>query len=169
MIAALAARAPQRVDGLVLLDPGFEVPAAAALESAEVERLDWSFASVDSAVNALLSSDSVVASPTEVVRAYADDDLRRGPDGRLRFSFSPAAAVVAWNELSLPPPAVAQVPTLLVRPVASSIPNRADDRRYRDELGSLLTVATVPNGHNVLWESPGETEAAILEFLSGPR
>jgi len=166
MIAALAVDAPQRVTGLALLDPGLEVPAAHALASAEVERLDWSFASVDSAVNALLSSDSVVASPKEVVTAYAADDLRAGPDGRLRFSFSPSAAVVAWNEMALPPPEIAQVPTLLVRPVTSSIHSRADDRRYREALGSLLTMAAVPNGHNVLWESPLETEAAILDFLA---
>jgi pimeloyl-ACP methyl ester carboxylesterase len=165
MIAAVAAHAPERVEGLVLLDPGFDVPAAYALEAAEVERLDWSFASVDSAVNALLSGDSVVASPKEVVTAYAADDLRQGPDGRLRFSFSPAAAVVAWSEMTLPPPQIAQLPTLLVRPVASSIPSRVEDRRYRDALGSLLTMAAVPNGHNVLWESPVETEGAILGFL----
>jgi lipase len=165
MIAAVAARAPERVQGLVLLDPGFDVPPAYALEAAEVERLDWSFASVDSAVNALMSGDSVVASPTEVVTAYAADDLRPGPDGRLRFSFSPAAAVVAWSEMTLPAPEIAQVPTLMVRPVASTIPSRAEDRRYRDALGSLLTMTAVPNGHNVLWESPVETQAAILAFL----
>lgn len=165
MIAALAAAAPARVERLVLLDPGFEVPTDYALASAEVERLDWSFASVESAVNALLSGDSVVATPKEVVTVYAADDLRPGPDGRLRFSFSPAAAVVAWSEMTLPPPPIAAVPTLLVRPVTSSVHSRADDRRYREALGSRLTMAAVPNGHNVLWESPAETEAAILAFL----
>lgn len=169
MIAALAAAAPERVGALVLLDPGFTVPPAYALESAEVERLDWSFATVDGAVNALLSSDSVVASPQEVVSAYVESDLVRGADGRLRFGFSPSAAVVAWNELTLPAPEIAPVPTLLVRPVTSTIHNRVDDRRYRDALGSLLTMAAVPNGHNVLWESPRETEAAIVDFLSGLR
>jgi hypothetical protein len=29
----------------------------------------------------------------------------------------------------------------------------------------MLTMTAVPNGHNVLWESPHETEAAILDFL----
>lgn len=167
-IAALAARAPERVERLVLLDPGFTVPPEYALESAEVERLDWNFASVEGAVNALLSSSSVVASPKEVVTAYVESDVKRGPDGRLRFGFSPSAAVVAWSELTLPAPEIAQLPTLLLRPVTSAIHNRDDDRRYRDALGSLLTMAAVPNGHNVLWESPRETEAAILEFLAKP-
>lgn len=165
MIAALAARVPERVERLVLLDPGLKVPSQYALDAAEVERLDWSFASVESAVNALLSADSTVAAPKEVVTAYVHDDLRQGPDGRLRFSFSPAAAVVAWSEMTLPPPEIARIPTLLVRPVSSSADGRADDSRYREALGSLLTMAAVPNGHNVLWESPLETEAAILSFL----
>jgi hypothetical protein len=32
-------------------------------------------------------------------------------------------------------------------------------------LGDLLTTVTVPNGHNVLWESPAETIEAIEQFL----
>jgi hypothetical protein len=43
---------------------------------------------------------------------------------------------------------------------------REQDRRYREALGSLLTMAAVPNGHNVLWESPLETGAAIRSFLA---
>lgn len=168
LIAALANRAPERVERLALLDPGFAVPAAHALKSAEIDRLDWSFASVDGAVNALLSSDTVVSAPRETVAAFAADFLRRGSDGRLRFDFSPAAAVVAWSEVTLPPPPIAAIPTLLVRPVASAIHSRAEDRRYRDALGSLLTMVAVPHGHNVLWESPLETAAAVAAFLASP-
>jgi len=163
--AALAARAPERVERLVLLDPGFGIPPEYALKSAEMDRQDWSFASVDGAVNALLGADTVVAAPEEVVAAFAADDLRRGSDGRLRFSFCPSAAVVAWSEVTLPPPPIAELPTLIVRPVASAVLSRAQDRRYREALGSLLTIAAVPHGHNVLWESPAETTAAIDEFL----
>jgi lipase len=130
-----------------------------------MDRLDWSFATVEGATNALLSSDSVAAAPKEVVAAYVAADVRPGPDGRFRFRYCPSAVVAAWSELALPPPEIAPVPTLLVRPVTSAIHSRADDRRYRDALGSLLTMAAVPNGHNVLWESPLETEAAILGFL----
>jgi lipase len=166
MVAALAEWAPERVERLVLLDPGLEVPAEYALKSAEMDRLDWSFGSVEGAVNALLSSDSVAAAPKDVVTAYVADDLRPGPDGRLRFSYCPSATVAAWSELALLPPEIAAVPTLLVRPVTSAIHSRADDRRYRDALGSLLTMAAVPNGHNVLWESPAETAAAIVSFLA---
>lgn len=167
--AELASAAPQRVERLALLDPGFGLPEAYVLKSAEMDRLDWSFGSVDGAVNALLAADTVVASPPETVRAFAAADLNRGADGRLRFSYCPAAVVVAWSEMALPPPPVAPLPTLLVRPVASQFLSVEHDKRYRAELGSLLTLKAVPNGHNVLWESPLETSAAISEFLAAGR
>ena len=166
LVAALAARAPERAERLILLDPGFEVAPEHALRSAEMERLDWSFATVDGAVNALLSSDSVVAAPRQVVADHVAGDIRRGADGRFRFRHSPSAAVVAWSEVALAPPPVAKLPTLLVRPVTSAVHSRAQDSRYRAELGSLLTMAAVPNGHNVLWEAPVETAAAVSRFLA---
>ncbi|HEY6550292.1 MAG TPA: hypothetical protein VIY71_03725, partial [Solirubrobacterales bacterium] len=126
----------------------------------------WSFATVAGALNALLSSDSVVAAPREVVETYVRDDVREGPDGRFRFSFCPSAVVVAWSEMSLPAPAVARLPTLIVR---AEVPlfslDKGHESRYQETLGDLLTMTTVPNGHNVLWESPAETAEAIEGFL----
>jgi lipase len=169
VVATLAARAPDVVEGLVLLDPGLEIPADYALRSAEIDRMDWNFASVDGAVNALLSAESSVAAPREVVAAFVREDLRPGADGRLRFGFNPCAAVVAWSEMARPAPPVAQVPTLLVRPIVPLLDARPHDRRYREELGSLLTLVAVPNGHNVLWEAPEETAAAVKAFLAAAR
>ncbi len=169
LVAAAAARAPERSDRLVLLDPAVEVPAAAALQSAELERLDWSFATPEGAINALLSTGRTVAAPREVVAAYVDEDLRKGPDGRLRFSFSPSAVVVAWSEMVLPPPPIAQLPTLMVRPQVPLFDGSVQLPRYREALGELLTEVTVPNGHNLLWESPVETLGAIESFLGSRR
>jgi lipase len=163
--AALAANASERTRRLILLDPGLEVPPQRALRSAEIERLDWSFATVDGALNALLSSESVVAAPRETIDAFVRDDLRKGPDGRFRFSFCPSAAVVAWSEVTLPAPALALVPTLLVRAEIPLYDAAALVARYTEELGDLLIEVTVPNGHNVLWEAPRETRAAIESFL----
>jgi lipase len=166
IVATLAAAHPERTAGLVLLDPGLQLPADYALRSAEMDRMDWNFASVDSAVNALLSSERSVAAPREVVTAFARDDLRSGADGRLRFGFNPSAAVVAWSEMTRPAPAIAPVRTLIVRPIVPLLDAREHDRRYRQELGSRLTLVAVPNGHNVLWESPAETTAAVKAFLA---
>lgn len=165
LAAAIGAQASDRAERLVMLDPGLEVAPDRALQSAEIERLDWSFATMDGAVNALLSSVAMVAAPRDVVTAYVNDDLQKGPDGRYRFRFCPSAAVVAWSEVTLPPPAIAQIPTLLVHAEVSLVDRAARERRYREALGDLLTMVTVPNGHNVLWESPTETIAAIERFL----
>lgn len=169
LVAALAARAPERVERLVLLDPGIAIPPEQALAGAERDRLDWSFATPEGAANALLSSETAIATPAETVAAYVAEDLIRGSDGRLRFRYCPGALVTAWSELAQPPPAVAPVPTLLVRPVTSADHSREQDLRYRRELGPLLTMAAVPNGHNVLWESPAETASAVVGFLAANR
>jgi lipase len=166
IVATLAEREPQRADRLALLEAGLQVPADHVLRQAELDRLDWSFATVEGATNALLAADTVVAAPDEVVAAYVKDDVRRGADGRLRFRFCPSTVVVAWSELALPPPPIAQLPTLFVGAMAPLFDARDAIRRYRDALGPLLTVVTVPNGHNVLWESPAETVAAVESFLA---
>lgn len=165
LCASVAARVPGRVSQLALLDPALEIPADYALASAEVDRLDWSFTGTAGAVAALLSSPNVVAAPEQVVADYVARDLRPGPDGLLRFSFCRSAVVVLWSDMVRRAPPVAQVPTLLIRPVASFLEGQAQDRRYREELGSLLKIAAVPNGHNVLWESPLETTAAVMQLL----
>jgi lipase len=165
LAAALAARSVDRTQALALLDLAVMVPPERALRSAELERLDWSFAAVDGAVNALLSNDMIVASPREVVAAYVEDDVRKGPDGRYRFSFCPSAVVVAWSDMTLPPPLIARVPTLVVAAEKSLFDSSSHYRRCEDELGELLTMVEVPNGHNVLWESPAETIAAVERFL----
>ncbi len=163
--AALAAEAADRTRSLVLLDPGVEVPPERALRSAEIERLDWSFATADGAINALLSNEAIVASPREVVAAWVKDDVRKGPDGRFRFSVCPSAVVVAWSEMTLPMPPIARVATLLVMSEKPLFDTTRQQQRYVDELGDLLTKVEVPNGHNVFWESPEETAGAIERFL----
>ncbi len=166
LAAAAAARAGERTERLVLLDPALEVPAGHALRSAEIERLDWSFATADGAVNAMMSSEAMLAPPREVVSAFVRDDVRKGPDGRFRFSFCPSAVVVAWSEMTLPAPPIAAVPTLVVRPQSPLFAGDAQRSRYSDALGDLLSETAVPNGHNVLWEAPAETIAAIEPFLA---
>ncbi len=165
LVAEAALQAEEGSERLILLDPGFDVAPARALRGAEIDRLDWSFATVDGAVNALLSSDSVVSAPRDVVAAYVAKDVRKGPDGRFRLSFCPSAAVVAWSEMTLPAPAIAPLPTLVVHPEAQLAGVGSQGERYREALGELLSVVTVPGGHNLLWESPGETIAAIEAFL----
>jgi lipase len=162
--AAAAAEAPERTERLVLLEPSLRVPPERALRGAEVDRLDWSFESEEGAVNALLGNDRLTAGAKEAVAAYARADVHRGEDGRYRFSFCPAAAVTAWSEMTLPPPPIAPVPTLVVK-AEGSFPDPELEQRYRDRLGERLKMTKVPNGHHVLWESPRETTRAIEGYL----
>jgi pimeloyl-ACP methyl ester carboxylesterase len=163
--AAAAVAAPERVLRLVLLDPGLEIPPDTAFARAEMDRIDWAFESADGAVNALLASEIVIEPSEERVAEYVAKALERGPDQRLRFCYCPSAAAAIWSETTLPAPPVAKIPTLIVRPVASFIDGKEQDRRYREELGSLLRIAAIPNGHNVLWEWPVGTAEAIETFL----
>lgn len=163
-VAAALAAASQRTGCLALLEPGLQIPPDRGLQGAEMDRLDWSFETPEGAVNALLGRDAAAATPREVAESYVRDDVRQGPDGRYRFRFCPGAAVTAWSEMALPAPPIASVSTLIVRTEASLV-NFGVEQRYREELGARLTVTTVPNGHNVLWESPAETIAAVAGFL----
>ena len=129
-----------------------------------MDRLDWSFETPEGAVNVLLGREDAAATPRAVVERYVHDDVGKGPDGRYRFSFCPGAAVTAWSEMALPAPPIAQVPTLIVRTEVSLV-SFGVEQRYRDELGAGLTMVAVPNGHNVLWESPAETITAVARFL----
>lgn len=166
LAAAVAAAVPERVRALVLLDSALEVGADRGLRGAETDRLDWSFATVDGAINALMGSEQVVAAPRETVASFVHDDVERGADGRFRFSYCPSTSVVGWSEMTLPAPPVTQVRTMFVRPAKPLIDPRSQISRYEEELDDLFTVVDVPNGHNVLWESPAETLAAIEGFLA---
>jgi lipase len=165
--ATLAAAEPERTRGLALLETPPRVAPDRALRAIEIERLDWSFATVDGAIQAMLASKLMAAPPRDVVEAFVKDDVRRGPDGRFRFRFSPGAVVVAWNEMTLPPPPIAPTPTLLLSAAKPLADTEARDSHYREALEErLLASVQVPNGHNVLWEAPAETAAAIDDLLA---
>jgi pimeloyl-ACP methyl ester carboxylesterase len=163
--ATLAAANPELTCAVALLECPDRIPPDRALRAVEIERLDWSFATVDGAVEAMMASELMVAAPREVVTAFVKDDVRTGPDGRFRFRFSPGAAVVAWSEMTLEPPPIAEIPTLLVLAAKPLMDTGKRDQEYEKRLGELQTQVEVPNGHNVLWESPVETLGAIEEFV----
>lgn len=163
--AALAAADPELVRGIALLETPHQVKPDRALRAIEIERLDWSFATVDGAVEAMLASELMSEPPREVVTAFVNEDVRRGPDGRFRFRVSPGAVVVAWSEMTLLPPPIASVPTLLLSAASPLADSAERDALYEEALGDLQTQVRVPKGHNVLWEAPEETTRAIENFL----
>jgi lipase len=166
VVAELAATAPERVEKLVLLDPAIQVPAEKCLEAADEERGDWSFETEDEAIEERMSGGALLHTPREFLVEEMHDHLQRDPDGRLRYRYSPSAAVVAWSEMAREAPAVARVPTLLVIGSASYVDNDEQAKRYEAALGDDLTVVTLDSGHPVLWDAFEETADAVSSFLS---
>lgn len=165
-VAALSALTdPGRTTGVVLLETPHRLDAERALRTIEIERLDWSFATVDGVLEAVMANELMVKAPRDIVSRFVRHNVVSGPDGRVRLAFSRGAVVVAWNEMALPPVPIAPVPTLLVTAERSLTPCDEGNRAYRSILGQMLTEVKVPNGHNVLWESPNESTEAIVQFL----
>jgi lipase len=162
----LAARRPERVARLVLLDPAVWVPPPVALERAELIRPDESWASVDEAIAARLAD--VPRADRDVVATELAHQLFLGEDGRWRIRFARSAVIAAFGEMAKPPPLDRVVArTLLIRGCDSEVvpPELVD--LLRDTMPGW-EVVTVPGGHIVLWDAFEETAAALLAFLENP-
>ena len=113
---AAAAKKPELTQGLVLLDPASEVPAEAALQSAEIERLDWSFATRDGAVNALLSGSQTVLAPSRSSPPTPPPTCARAPTAGFASASARARSSSPGARWSVPLRRSRSVPTLVVRP-----------------------------------------------------
>jgi len=163
----LAARHPERVGRLVLLDPAVWVPPQVALRRAERTRHDESFASVDEAIATRLA-DNPAAN-----RAFVAEELPQhmhlGDDGRWRARFARSAVVAAYGEMAKPPPLDrVAAPTLLIRGGDSEVVPDALVDIVRETMADC-EVVTVPGGHIVMWDAFDETASAILGFLENSR
>jgi lipase len=163
----LAARRPERVDRLVLLDPAVWVPPQVALERAELTREDESYASLDEAVEARLAANP--RARRDFVADELSHHLRLGDDSRWRPRFARSAVVAAYGEMAKPPPLDrVHAPTLLVRGRDSEVvPDPLVDV-VRETLADCVLV-DVPGGHIVMWDAFEETADAIVGFLEDSR
>jgi lipase len=166
LAAELAARDPDRVGRLVLLDPALQVLPHVALDLAEAERGDVSYASVEDAVQARYDSGRVLRAPREMVLAAEGDHLERGPDGRLRHRYCKSAVIAAWSVMASAPPDPADIPTLIVVGERSWLTLDEQVEAYRAALGDRVRVVTVPGGHTVYWDALDETTEALAAFLA---
>jgi lipase len=166
LVAELAAREPERVDRLILLDPALQVLPHVALDMAEAACADVSFADPEEAIRWRLDSGRFLHTPRELFEEDAREHLERGRDGRLRFRFARSAVVTAWSEMATPAPGPARVPTLFVLGAQSWLVQDEQLDRYRAELGDLLEVVSVPGGHTVFWDAFAETADAVEAFLA---
>lgn len=157
----LAHAAPDRVDGLVLLDPAIGLDPHRMLDAAEDTRPDESYPDLAAArADRARRWDGVA---DDLVDAELAAHLV--PDGdRLRYRYSRAAVVAAWGELARPallPP----TRTLLIPATRADFVAPAWIDACRSDLGGALTVAEIDSGHMVFLERTAEVAGHVREFL----
>ncbi len=150
----LAATAPARVAGLVLLDPAGALDPARAAREAEDARRDEGWATREEAREARTALRPPHSRDT--VDEDLDDFLVEGPDGRVRFAFSRPASVTAWSEMARPAPSLAGYPGRVALAVAGRADYVSDALReaLRRDLGDRLEVTTIDAGHALFWDAP---------------
>jgi lipase len=160
LVAELAARAPERVERAVLLDPALHIAPATALEQAELIRLEARFTSVEEYADARIASGTILRAPRELLVEELAEDLVPAEDGdRLRVHFCRSTIVAAWSEMASPAPPLPACPTLVVLGEGSWIP-------YEGPAAPNVEVVKVPGGHTVLWDAFDETADAVGAFLT---
>ena len=165
LVAELAAREPDRVERLVLLDPALQVLPHVAFDMAELERQDVSYETVEEAVQARYDAGRVLLAPKELVQESDAAHMEPGPDGRLRYRYCKSAVIAAWSTMASPPPSPAWLPTLMVLGADSWLTVDEQAEEYAAALGDLFQLVTVPGGHTVYWDALDETNDALAGFL----
>ena len=160
----LAARTPERVERAVLLDPAVWVPPPTALERAEQERADRSYASVEEALE-LRRRTAILAGPG-MLEEEMELHLVEGADGRFRYRYSQSAVIAAFGEMAKPPPleGLAAVPTVIVRAPDGDVCPDPIVEVCREAIAGV-EVVNVPGGHIVMWDAFDETAEAVSRFL----
>jgi lipase len=167
LVMELSAASPERVERGVWLDPAIWVPPPIALERAEAERADRSFATVEEAIEERYAFSRLLHTPRALLDEEMAEHLVAGDDGRLRYRFAPSAVIGAWGEMAKPPvpPESIRVPSLLVHGADTDVAVAPLIEPYRTGLGPLLRIVAVPGGHNIHWDAFDETADAIERFL----
>jgi lipase len=162
--AALAARRPDVVHRLVLLEPAIglapEFVGPMAARALEVEAYDSPAEAVEHLATVVFPQAGRAGMQAEV-----DEFLVRSADGRYRWRTRPEAVVTALSEMCrmLPPPVQ---PTLLVR--AAGNPHGAEAFAAACAGAKHVRIETLDCGHRLLVEKPAETAELIRSFLDPP-
>jgi lipase len=166
LVLELAALEPGRIRCAVLLDPAIQILPHVGYDFAQEAALDHSFASVDEAIEARLTSGRLT--PREFLEEEAHEHLAPSPDGRLRWQCSRAAVATIYSELCRepPPPSVlAAIPALLVHASQFGLVREEQLDEYERALGDRLEVVAVPGGHIVYWDAFEQSADAVEKFL----
>jgi lipase len=165
LVVELAARAPDRVQRAILLDPALQVIAHVAYNNAEDQRRDRVYDTIEQAVDERISGDA--GNPREFVEEEMRQHLEQGRDGKLRPRYSQACVIYLYADIvtAPPPPETLRAPTLLVYAPAFGLVREDQLTAYSAALGDRLTVVPVPGRHMVYWDAFEQTADAIDAFL----
>jgi lipase len=166
----LAARRPELVSRLVLLDPAILIPPHVALNAAEHARKEREYVSFDEGVDRRFEESQLDRAPRELVAEELASHLVLDDDGRYRYRYCQAAVVAAYGEMASSPPPFerVRVPTLLVRGEQSWVPYEHLLEAHQAALREQLDLRMLPGGHTVLWDALDETVEAVAGFLRQP-
>jgi lipase len=157
LILELAAREPQLVRRVVLLDPAIQLLPHVAEFVADNERRDAVYEGVEDYRSRRdeTARDDLLA---EDVEQHCDVL----PDGRLRRRTSQAAMVSIFGELATPPPSSArlQAPALLLYAPAYGLVREEQLAAY-----AQCEQVAVPGMHMVIWDAYDEVADAVDRFL----
>ncbi|XAH24032.1 alpha/beta hydrolase [Xylophilus sp. GW821-FHT01B05] len=164
-----AARHPERVEALALLDLSFEMPTAASehMVHAHVTR-PRSFANFDAAVAFSKTLPQRLRFSDEVHRRTLQGDLRELADGRLEWRYERDAAIETlrcaardmWAEVR-----AVRAPAVILRGADSDVLIASTVERLQREFQGVRII-DVPNaGHSIWGDNPGFTARTIVEAL----
>jgi lipase len=163
----LAARMPELVPRLVLLDPAIRLRPHVALFAAENARRERSYISFEEGIEERYVESQLHRAPREMVEEELRTHLVPDDEGLYRYRYCQSAVVAAYGEMASEPPPFdrVRIPTLLVLGEQSYLPYDHLLDAHRAALGDLLEVVVVRGGHSVLWDAFEETASAIEAFL----
>jgi pimeloyl-ACP methyl ester carboxylesterase len=165
-----AARHPERVDTMALLDLSFEMPTAASehMVQAHITR-PREFADVEEAVAFSKTLPQRLRFTDEVHRRTIAGDLRATPSGRLEWRYERDAAIETlrcaardmWNEVR-----AVRAPTVILRGADSDVLIASTVERLKKEFQGVRIV-DVPNaGHSIWGDNPAFTAKAVVDALN---
>jgi lipase len=165
----LAARVPDRVERLVLIDPAVALAADEMLEVAEETRHDDGWATAEEA------RESRISLREPAGRWAVDEDLavalQRDADGRYRMRYLRSAAITAWGEMARPPASLAGYPgeVLLIPALKEAMVGETLRSSLRADLGERLSERGIDGNHMLYWDHLDELIGILRTFLAAPR
>jgi lipase len=170
LVYEFAARYPEGVERIVLLDPAILIPPHVALSAAENARKERAYVSFEEGIDRRYEESQLHRAPRELLEEELAVHLVLDDDGLFRYRYSQSAVIAAYGEMASAPPRFedVRVPTLLVLGERSYVRYDHLLEAHQAALGELLDVRILPGGHTVLWDALEETAEAVAGFLGQP-